>query len=108
MAQAASSTMTTCSGTAERSRSRSAGRPTWWTASTALVFEVTHLATSAGSTFQVSSSISAKTGVAPAWTIAFALAMNEYDGQITSSPGPIPDAMNARCSAVVQDVVATP
>src|SRR5215471_16475852 len=61
-----------------------------------------------GSRFHVSSSMSAKTGVAPAWTIAFALAMNEYDGQITSSPGPIPDAMNDRWSAVVQDVAATP
>src|SRR5438067_12626426 len=34
--------------------------------------------------------------------------MKEYDGQITSSPGPTPLATSARCSAVVHDVVATP
>ncbi len=33
--------------------------------------------------------------------------MKEYDGQITSSPGPTPVASSARWSAVVHDVVAT-
>ena len=42
-----------------------------------------------GSMFQVSGSMSAKTGVAPAYRMALAVAMNEYEGQITSSPGPI-------------------
>src|SRR5437762_12881103 len=61
--------------------------------------------TSAGSIFQVSRSISAKIGVAPAYRAAFAVAMNEYDGQITSSPRPTPARRSARCSAVVHEEI---
>ena len=39
-----------------------------------------------------SRSTSAKTGVAPAWRMALAVAMKDIEGQITSSPGPIPSA----------------
>src|SRR5712691_2361948 len=74
----------------------------------AFVFGLTRFSISAGSMFHVSASISANTGVAPAYSTAFAVAMNEYDGQITSPPGPTPLATSARCSAVVHDVVATP
>ena len=51
--------------------------------------------------------MSANTGVAPHCQTALAVAMNESEGTITSSPGPTPDAYRARCSAVVQLVVAT-
>ena len=51
-------------------------------------------------------STSANTGVAPQCQTAFAVAMNDSDGTITSSPGPTPEAYSARCSAVVQFVVA--
>ena len=50
--------------------------------------------------------MSANTGVAPHCQTAFAVAMNDIDGTITSSPAPTPEAYNARCSAVVQLVVA--
>ena len=51
--------------------------------------------------------MSANTGVAPHCQTALAVAMNDSDGTITSSPGPTPDAYSARWSAVVQLVVAT-
>jgi hypothetical protein len=35
--------------------------------------------------------MSAKIGVAPHCQTAFAVAMNDSDGTMTSSPGPIPD-----------------
>src|SRR5207247_1185500 len=35
------------------------------------------------------------------------VAMNDSDGATTSSPGPIPAAMSARCSAVVHEDTAT-
>src|SRR2546428_1583090 len=40
--------------------------------------------------------------------IAFAEAMNVNDGTITSSPGPTPIAVRARCRPVVHEVVAMP
>src|SRR5678816_4847117 len=51
---------------------------------------------------KVPSSTSTKTGVAPQYRIAFAVAMNEWLTVTTSSPGPTPTASSARCSAVVQ------
>ena len=51
--------------------------------------------------------MSAKTGVAPHCQTAFAVAMNDVEGTITSSPGPTPETYSARCSAVVQLLVAT-
>ena len=46
--------------------------------------------------------MSTKTGVAPQYRMALAVAMNEWLAVITSSPGPTPMASNARWSAVVQ------
>src|SRR5438477_9626984 len=40
--------------------------------------------------------------------MAFADAMKVNEGTMTSSPGPTPAVASARCSPVVQDVVATP
>ena len=51
--------------------------------------------TEATARFMVSST-SANTGVAPAWTIEFAVAMNDRLGQMTSSPGPMPSATKVR------------
>ena len=55
----------------------------------AFVRGVTRSATDAGSMFSVSSWMSAKTGVAPVWTITFAVAGQVIEVVITSSPGPI-------------------
>src|SRR3954454_21045472 len=52
-------------------------------------------------------SMSAKTGVAPIAQTALAVAMNDSDGTMTSSPGPTPSANSASDSAVVQLETAT-
>src|SRR5437588_4803360 len=57
--------------------------------------------------FSVSSRTSAKTGVAPQWTITFAVAGHVIGVVITSSPGPTPSATSERCSAAVQDETAS-
>ena len=57
--------------------------------------------------FKVSSRTSAKTGVAPQWTITFAVDGHVIDVVITSSPGPTPSATSERCSAAVQDETAS-
>src|SRR3954454_17793674 len=51
--------------------------------------------------------MSAKTGVAPHCQTAFAVAINDNEGTMTSSPGPTPETYSASCRAVVQFVVAT-
>src|SRR5271169_737247 len=51
--------------------------------------------------------MSANTGVAPQCHTALAVAMNDSEGTITSSPGPTPLTCSASASAVVQLVVAT-
>ena len=50
----------------------------------------------AGHMFQVSGSLSTKTGVAPQYAIGLADAENVIDWQITSSPYPTPHCTNAR------------
>jgi hypothetical protein len=45
----------------------------------------------AGSRLYVRGSMSAKTGVAPFCQTELAVAMNDMDGTMTSSPGPMPD-----------------
>src|SRR5438067_5005867 len=55
----------------------------------------------------VSSRTSANTGVAPQWTITFAVAGQVIEVVITSSPGPTPSATSERCSAAVQDETAS-
>src|SRR6476619_2181228 len=57
--------------------------------------------------FRVSSRTSAKTGVAPQWTITFAVDGHVIDVVITSSPGPTPSATSDRCNAAVQDETAS-
>jgi hypothetical protein len=59
-------------------------------------------------TLPVASSTSANTGVAPTYRTAFAVAMNDSEGTITSSPGPTPTASMARCRPVVQELTAMP
>src|SRR3954447_22229328 len=73
----------------------------------ALVRGVIARSAEAGSRLYVRGSTSANTGVAPFCHTALAVAMNDSDGTITSSPGPTPDTYSANCSAVVQFVVAT-
>ena len=69
--------------------SRSAGWPYRCTGMIAFVRGVTSSATRSGSTFRSESRTSAKTGVAPVWTITFAVAGHVIGVVITSSPGPI-------------------
>ena len=57
--------------------------------------------------FSVSSRTSAKIGVAPQWTITFALAGQVIELVITSSPGPTPSATSERWSAAVHDETAS-
>ena len=72
----------------------------------AFVRGVTSPATRSGSTFRSVSRTSAKTGVAPVWTMTFAVAGHVIGVVITSSPGPIPSATSARCMAAVPDETA--
>src|SRR5690349_13162009 len=51
--------------------------------------------------------MSANTGVPPHCQTALAVAMNDREGTMTSSPGPTPAAYSASANAVVQLVVAT-
>ena len=67
---------------------------------------VRRLSTSLASRPRVVSSISAKTGRAPARSTALALETNVNDGQITSWPGPTPRARRASSRAWVPDVVS--
>ena len=73
----------------------------------AFVRGVTSSATRSGSMFRSESRTSAKTGVAPVWTITFAVAGHVIGVVITSSPGPTPSATRARCIAAVPDETAS-
>ena len=55
---------------------------------------------------KVRGSISAKTGIPPASATEFAVAANEKDGTMTSSPALIPAAINPRWSADVPELTA--
>ena len=72
----------------------------------ALVFSVTLLATCSGSILNVCVDTSTNTGVAPQYKTTFAVATQVNAGTITSSPGPIPIAANAKCKPVVHEVTA--
>src|SRR4051812_39905067 len=85
----------------------SAGSPTWWTGMMTFVRSVIARSAAPGSRLYVAGSTSAKTGVAPQCQTEFAVAMNDSEGTMTSSPGPTPSTYRASCSAVVQLVVAT-
>src|SRR5215203_6961029 len=60
-----------------------------------------------GSMLRSPSRTSAKTGVAPQWTITFAVAGQVSELVITSSPGRTPTASSARWSAAVPDATAS-
>src|SRR4051812_29979960 len=81
--------------------------PSWSTATTARVRLVNAASTDAAVRLPVATSTSAKTGRAPRYTAALAVAMNEKDGTTTSSPACTPATRRARCSAVVQLDTAT-
>ena len=72
----------------------------------ALVRRVIRRSTSSGSMLSVPGSMSAKTGVAPVRAIASAVAKKVNEGQITSSPAPIPSA--SRTSTIASVPFATP
>ncbi len=60
-----------------------------------------------GSTFQLSGVLSRRTGRAPRYITAFAVAANVNDGTSTVSPRRTPAAISARCSAAVPLLSAT-
>ena len=72
----------------------------------AFVRSLTSARTDSGSMLSVSSRMSANTGVAPVWTITFAVAGQVSELVITSSPGPTPSATRERWSAAVPDETA--
>ena len=78
-----------------------AGCPYKCTGIIALVLTVIANSSFCGSIFHVSSSESIKTGLAPVYATAFAVAINVNDGIRTSSPVPIPNATKAKCNATV-------
>ncbi len=73
----------------------------------AFVRSVMSSATWSGSMFRSESRTSAKTGVAPAWTITFAVAGQVIGLVITSSPGSTPTASKERWRAAVPDATAS-
>ena len=68
---------------------------------TALVRGVTAPATASGVTFSEVGSESTSTTSPPTYATAFADATYVIEGTMTSSPGPMPSATSARCSAAV-------
>ena len=62
--------------------------------------------TFAGSMPNVRASTSTKTGTAPWWSTAIAVATKVKAGTMTSSPAWIPAPISARCSAAVPLLVA--
>src|SRR5262245_55804898 len=89
------------------SGSRSAGWPARSTGTIAFVLPAISSAARSGSMLRSESRTSAKTGVAPACTITFAVAGHVIGVVITSSPGPTPSATSERCSAAVPDASAS-
>src|SRR6186713_1754297 len=89
------------------SGSRSATWPARWTGMIAFVRSLTSSATWSGSMLRSESRTSANTGVAPVWTMTFAVAGQVIGDVITSSPGPTPTASSARCKAAVPEATAS-
>ena len=84
-----------------------AGWPKRWTGITARARGEITASSAFGSRQNVSSSTSAKTGMAPCMRAQVAVEVNVYGGTITSSPGATPHAMTAACSAAVAELKAT-
>src|SRR4051812_34409938 len=87
--------------------SRSHGWPARCTGMIAFVLSLTRSATRPGSMFRSASRTSANTGVAPVWTITFAVAGHVIGDVITSSPAPMSSATSARSIAAVPDATAS-
>ena len=85
---------------------RTAGRPGGRAGSPSCA-PVTAAAASSGSMLRSPSRTSTNTGVAPVWTITFAVAGQVIGVVITSSPGPMPSATRLRCMAAVPDATAS-
>ena len=84
----------------------SAGCPNKCTGMIAFVFGVIAASIAFGQILNVRGSISTKTGMAPTYLIASAVAINVNGVVMTSSPSPMPSAINAKCRASVPE--ATP
>ena len=82
------------------------GRPAKCTGTMARVRGVIFRRTCSGSMFSVTGSMSASTGVAPAWMMALTVAQKVIGVVMTSSPGPTPEASSDRCNAAVQEFSA--
>src|SRR5262245_28505716 len=85
----------------------SAHRPNRCTGSTPTVRGVRSASSCRVSRLKVARSTSQKTGFAPMYSTTLAVETQVKAGTITSSPGFSPSAATARCSAVVQELVAT-
>ena len=72
----------------------------------ALVLGVIASSMASGEILKVLGSISIKTGIAPTYFMASAVAINVNALVMTSSPAPIPSAIKAKCNASVPE--ATP
>src|SRR5919108_216369 len=90
-----------------KSGSRSHGCPARWTGTIAFVRSVTAAAACSESMLRSESRTSTNTGLAPVWTITFAVAGQVIGVVITSSPGPTSRATSARCIAAVPDETAS-
>ncbi len=85
----------------------STGCPYRCTGTTAVVRGVTAGPTAAVSMRPLLSRQSTKTGVAPMWLTASAVAMNVLAGTMTSSPGLTPAASSASLTASVPELTPT-
>jgi hypothetical protein len=88
--------------------SMSAGCPYRCTGTIALVRGVIAAARPSGLRVSESGSTSTSTGVAPVYVITATEATKVNGTVMTSSPGPMPAATSARCSAAVPELTPTP
>jgi len=82
--------------------------PKRWTGIMALVFGVIAFSINSGTMLNISGSVSTNTGVAPSLLITPAVAKNVNGDVITSSPGPIFNAIRERSKASVPDATPMP
>ena len=99
--------MTVTPSPSARSGSRSTGSPAKLTGTMALVRGPMLAAAAAASMFHVAESMSTKRGCAPRYTPQFVDAAKVMGEEAISSPGSMPAANAAACSAAVPDENAT-
>ena len=104
--QASSTTARPCRSAIAPIMSMSATRPNRWTGTMALVRGVIAASIRFASMRYVSGSMSTKTGVAPVYRIAFAVAANVWLTVTTSSSGPRPRPAKIDMSATVPLLIA--